>query len=222
MTWSEAGCAVTGFRILWLRGKGEVRLSGGPGEVRRGKCHEQPALTEPEGQLHGIRQPGAAGILNLEAVDDQLQSLQFSRDRAEIDPFALAAGPEESLFFQPGRIGGGHGRQKDGKISGLVAEQVIDDLGRGRCEQGTSGFRIVGGAVGGKKDAKVIVDFRRSGEGGATAAPRMALFHGQGGGETFHRVDGGCGKSFQMEAGMGGEAFEVSALAFGVNSVERK
>ena len=84
------------------------------------------------------------------------------------------------------------------------------------------GMRQVGLAVGGEKDAKVIVDFRRSGEGGATAAPRMALFHGQSGGESFHRVDGGCGESFQMEAGMSGETFEVPALAFGVNGVERE
>ena len=92
--------------------------------------------------------------------------------------------------------------------------QAINDLLVGPTALSTSADPVA--------PAKVIVDFRRSGEGGATAAPRMALFHGQSGGESFHRVDGGCGESFQMEAGMGGETFEVPALAFGVNGVERE
>lgn len=222
VTWSEARCPITGFRIFRFGGKGEVRLSRGSGKVRRGECDEKPALTEPEGQFHGIRQTGAAGILNLEAVDDQFQSLQCSCERAEIDPLALASGPEESLFFQTDRISGGYRCQQDGKIIRMVVEQVIDDLGRGRGEEGAPGFRVVGGAVGGEKDAEVVVNFRGGSKGGSTAAPRMALFHGQSGGESFHRFDGGCGKAFEMKAGMGGETFEVPALALGVNGVKRE
>jgi hypothetical protein len=104
----------------------------------------------------------------------------------------------------------------------MVAEEAIDDLGGGRGEEGASGFRIVGSTVGGEKDAKMVVDFRGGGEGGAAAAAGVALLHGQGGGETFHRIDGRCGQPFEMEAGMGGETFKIPALAFGVDGIERE
>ena len=99
MAWSKPGSAIPGLRIFRFGGEGEVRLAGGVGKVRGGERDDKAALAEPQGQLHGIRQTGSAGILNLEAVDDQLQSLLFSRGRAEIDPLALSTGAEEPLLF---------------------------------------------------------------------------------------------------------------------------
>ena len=104
----------------------------------------------------------------------------------------------------------------------MVAEEAIDDLGGGRGEEGASGFRIVGSAIGGEKDAEMVVNFRGGGEGGAAAAAGVALLHGQGGGEPLHRINRRCGKPFEMEAGMGGETFKVPALAFGVDGIERQ
>jgi hypothetical protein len=50
----------------------------------------------------------------------------------------------------------------------------------------------------------------------------MALFDGQSGGETLYRVNGWGGEALEMEPGVGREAFEVAALALGVDGVERE
>ena len=57
---------------------------------------------------------------------------------------------------------------------------MIDNLLGGGGEERSSAFGIVRRAVGGVKDAKVVVNFRGGGESGAARASRMALFDGQG------------------------------------------
>jgi len=66
----------------------------------------------------------------------------------------------------------------------------------------------------------VIVDFRGGGEGGAAATSGVALFDREGGGETLDGVDSRGGQPLKVEAGVGGEAFEVPPLALGVDGVE--
>ena len=64
------------------------------------------------------------------------------------------------------------------------------------------------------------MDLRGGGEGGAGAAPGVALFDGEGGREAFDGIDGGGREAFEVEPGVGGEAFQVAPLPLGVNGVE--
>jgi hypothetical protein len=47
------------------------------------------------------------------------------------------------------------------------------------------------------------------------------LFDGEGGGESLDGIDGGGRQPFKMETCVGGEAFEITPLAFRVDCVER-
>jgi len=135
---------------------------------------------------------------------------------------ALVSGAEKSLLFQAGGISGTEGSEQDPIGVAVVAEEMVDHLLGGRREEGAAGFGVVGGAVGGEKDAEVIVDFRGGGEGGSARAAGVALLDRQGGGETLDGVDPRSRETLEVEPGVGGEAFEVAALALGVNGVERE
>ena len=134
----------------------------------------------------------------------------------------MATGAKEAFLFQTDGVGRGEWGQEDGKSPGFFLEETIDNLGGRSGEEGSAGLGIVGGSVGGKKNAEVVVNFRGGGERGAGATPGVALFDGEGGREALDRVDGRSGEAFEVEPGVGGEAFEVTALAFGVDGVERQ
>ena len=60
------------------------------------------------------------------------------------------------------------------------------------------------GSVGGKENAEMIMNFGSGGQGGAGGASRLALFDGEGRGETFNRIDVDSGKLCEVMPGMGG------------------
>jgi len=75
-------------------------------------------------------------------------------------------------------------------------------------------------AEGGVEDAEVVVDFGGGGDGRARAGGGGALLDGDGGREAFDKVDIGALEAVEKLAGVSGEAFDVFALAFGVECVE--
>ena len=76
------------------------------------------------------------------------------------------------------------------------------------------------GAAAGVEEAEVVVDFGGGGDGGAGVAGLIFLLDGDGGGEAVHVVDVGLFDALEELAGVGGERFDVAALAFGVDGVE--
>jgi len=215
----ETGCTVAGLRIFGFGRERQIRLPGGLGEVSRGEGDYQASLAQAEGQFHGVSKTGAAGLLDLESIDDQFEILRF-RGRGEVDPFPLAAGTKEAFLFQADGVGRGEGGQEDGKSTGLFAQETIDNLGGRSGEERPAGLGVVRGTVGCKENAEVVVNFRGSGEGGTAGAAGVALFHGQSGRKPLDGIHGRGGKAFQMQAGVDGQAFEVPALAFRVDRVE--
>src|SRR5665213_759315 len=76
------------------------------------------------------------------------------------------------------------------------------------------------GAAARVEQAHVVVDFGGGGDGGARVAGLVLLLDGDGGGEAVHVVDVGLFDAFEELAGVGGEGFDVAALALGVDGVE--
>ena len=72
----------------------------------------------------------------------------------------------------------------------------------------------------GVEQAEVVVDFGDGADGGAGAAGGGLLLDGDGGGEAVDGVDVGALHLVEELAGVGGEGFDVAALAFGVDGVE--
>src|SRR5437016_13782570 len=68
--------------------------------------------------------------------------------------------------------------------------------------------------------AQVIVNFRDGADGGARRARRRLLLDGDRRGKPFNDVDFGALHLVKELAGVGGERFDVAALAFGVDGVE--
>ncbi len=115
------------------------------------------------------------------------------------------------------------------------ADDGEEDVGAGTFGQGEEGgddfvYGVVlddsaaveagDGAAAGVEQAEVVVDFCCGGDGGAGVAGLIFLLDGDGGGEAVHVVDVGLFDALEELAGVGGEGFDVTALAFGVDGVE--
>ena len=72
------------------------------------------------------------------------------------------------------------------------------------------------------QQAQVIVDFSGRGDGGAWVARLVLLLDGDGRGEAVHVVDIRLLDALQELPRVGGQAFHVAALAFGVDGIERQ
>ena len=75
-------------------------------------------------------------------------------------------------------------------------------------------------AAAGEEQAEVVVDFGGSGYRGARIARGIFLPDGDGRGDTGDFVDIGLFHALEELAGVGGERFDVAALAFGVDGVK--
>ncbi len=103
---------------------------------------------------------------------------------------------------------------------GREAGDALDDLFGGLAGDGTVAVGAVGLADGGVEQAEVVVDLGDGADGGAGAAGGGLLLDGDGGGEAVDGVDVGALHLVEELAGVGGEGFDVAALAFGVDGVE--
>ena len=88
------------------------------------------------------------------------------------------------------------------------------------CLDAAAAVQAGDGAAAGVEEAEVVVDFGCGGDGGARIARGVLLLDGDGGGEAVDEVDVGLLDALEELAGVGGERFDVAALAFGVDGVE--
>ena len=99
-------------------------------------------------------------------------------------------------------------------------EEGGDDFVDGVVFDDAAAVQAGDGAAAGVEEAEVVVDFGGGGDGGAGVAGLVFLLDGDGGGEAVHVVDVGLFDALEELAGVGGEGFDVAALAFGVDGVE--
>ncbi len=99
-------------------------------------------------------------------------------------------------------------------------EERGDDLVDGVVSDDAAAVQAGDGAAAGVEQAEVVVDLGGGGDGGAGIAGLVLLLDGDGGGEAVHVVDVGLFDALEKLAGVGGERFDVAALALGVDGVE--
>ena len=99
-------------------------------------------------------------------------------------------------------------------------EEGGDDLVYGVALDDAAAVQAGDGAAAGVEEAEVVVDLGGGGYGGARVAGLVLLLDGDGGGEAVHVVYVGFFDALEELAGVGGEGFDVAALAFGVDGVE--
>jgi hypothetical protein len=66
----------------------------------------------------------------------------------------------------------------------------------------------------------VVVDLGRGGESGSGGAVGVVLLDGECRGKAFDGIDGSSGETFEVKAGVGGEAFEIASLPLGIDGIE--
>ena len=75
-------------------------------------------------------------------------------------------------------------------------------------------------AHGGEKNPQIIVNLSGRGDSRAGIGPGAALFDGDGRRQALDKIDVGFFHLIQKLPGIGGKAFDVAALAFGIERIE--
>ena len=97
---------------------------------------------------------------------------------------------------------------------------AIDHLRHGLALDRQAGRRRVGHADAGEQQAQVVVDLGDGADRRARIARRRLLLDRDGGRQAFDRIDVGLLHQFEELAGVGRQALDVAALAFGIDRVE--
>jgi hypothetical protein len=99
-------------------------------------------------------------------------------------------------------------------------DNALHNLIGGLAADGPAAIGAVGRADGCVEQAQVIVDFGDGAHGGAGAAAGGLLLDGDGGAEAFNGIHIGPLDLVEELASIGGEGFNVAALALGINRIE--
>ena len=115
----------------------------------------------------------------------------------------------------------GPGRRENHNAGSIgTGGEDFHDVVNGMADKRRAGIRVVGLAQGGIENAKVIEDLGGRGDGGAGVRLRTALFDGDRRGEALDEVDVRFFQLIEKLPGVGGKAFDIAALALGVEGVE--
>ena len=99
-------------------------------------------------------------------------------------------------------------------------EDAGDDFVDGVPANGAAAVEAGDGAAACVEKAEVVVDFGGGGDGGARVASLIFLLDGDGGREAVHEVDVGLLDALEELTRVGGEGFDVAALAFGIDGIK--
>ncbi len=165
-----------------------------------------------------------------DAVDDGFDGVVFAAVEqgrlGEVLYFAVDAGAKTLLVklieevFEFTLAAANDGRHDGDALAGAELQNALDDLIGGLAGDGTAAVGAVGRADGSVEQAQVVVNLRDGADGGAGAAAGGFLLDGDGGREALDGVNVGAFDLVQKLARIGGEGFDVAALAFGVDGVE--
>ena len=114
------------------------------------------------------------------------------------------------------------GRQEQQAAAFGHLHDAVHDLGGRLLGDRLAAVGAVGLADAGVEQAQIVVDFGDGAHGGARVAPRPLLVDGDGRAEALDLVDVGLFHQAQELARIGGERLDITALAFGVDRVERQ
>ena len=166
-----------------------------------------------------------------DAVDDGFDGVVLAlvevEGLGEVAHLAVDAGAEALLvelveqIFELAFAAADDGRHDGDALAACPAARMrCDDLLGGLAGDGAAAVGAVGRADGGVEQAEVVVDLGDGADGGAGAAAGGLLLDGDGGREALDGVDVGPLDLVEELARVGGEGFDVAALAFGVDGVE--
>ena len=144
----------------------------------------------------------------------------------EFDHFAVDAGAEALLvegfeFFAELALAAADERGEDGDaLAGSLGDDSLDDLVGGLACDGQAAVGAVGLADRGVEQAQVVVNLGDGADGGPGRSRGGLLLDGDGGREAVDGVDVGPLHLVEELARVGGEGFDIAALALGVDGVE--
>ena len=226
----EARQGETGARVGERGGERVVGEFAFAGCLHRG---DQPAFAPAQGRLDGIGEALAESGFEHEAVDDGFDvvaALFVEADfgfPVEVGDGAVDPRAHEALaaqFFDDvaelAGLAADDGGEEDELAFGREGQDGVGDFLRGLPADDLAGLGVMRHAEGGIKDAEVVVDFGGGGDGRAGPGGGGALLDGDGRRESFDEVHVGALEAVEELAGVRGKAFDVFALAFGVEGVE--
>ncbi len=190
------------------------------------------ALRQLQRGLEAFGQPLAAVGAHAQPVHDHVQvpgAVRRGRRRAAVQRLddAVDADPHEAQRLQAAAFGrqvvlpgAGHRRQ-DGHAAVLgTGQDLVHHLADALRPQRQVVVRAVGGADPGVQQAQVVVDLGDRAHGRARVVAGGLLFDGDGGRQAGDDVHVGLVHHLQELPRVGRQAFDVAALAFGVQGVE--
>ena len=167
-----------------------------------------------------------------DAIDDGFDGVVFALFEThafgELGHLAVDAGAEAllvegfELFAELAFAAADDGGIDGDAFAGSEGDDAFDDLIGGLAGDGVAAVGAVRLAYAGVEEAEVVVDFGDGTDGGTRAAAGGFLLDGDGGREAVDGVDVGALHLIEELAGVGGEGFDVAALAFGVDGIEGK
>lgn len=222
-------------------GQFEVAVGAVPGGAERfeiqdlrfeiGEGDGDGAFAEMEGDFESFDEAGFVGGGELDAVLDDLdlggEFLFEGLGFVGADDFAEQEDAGVTLALKEGEEVGGVGVGRDGNGEGdegggvgvVVEEVVLDGVGGvgldGALAAGAGGFGEPG-----EEHFEVVVQLGDGADGGTGGADVVDLLDGDGGGDAVDGVDLWFVHALKKLTRVGGEGFDVAALAFGVDGVE--
>ncbi len=195
---------------------------------------EDHAVAPAQRGLDRIAEPDADFVVNHEPVHDGLEVVEFLlveldavRLVAEFDKLAVHAGADEAFAGEAFQdvaelafLAADERGQEHHARPGREGEDFIHDIAGGLRDDGHAGIGAMGFADVGVEEAEVIVNFRGGGDDGARTAAGAALLDGDGRGQALDEIHLRLLHLVEELAGVGGKAFDVFALALGVNGIE--
>ncbi len=181
-------------------------------------------LTGGEGWSIGCRR------LEQDAVDDGFDGVVLApveEERlGEVAEFAVDAGAEAlpvklvEEVLELALAAADDGRHDSDALAPAEIENALSDLFGGLAGDGPAAVGAMGCADRGVEQAQVVVDLGDGADGGAWAAAGGLLLDGDGRAKALNGVHIGALDLVEELAGVGGEGFDVAALAFGIDGVE--
>ena len=210
---------------------GQVLAEGQLGAVD--DVHHRDPAGETQGGLQRFGQPPDPAPARYQPVDHHLDGVDEVAVQA--DPFpqvhdlAVHPGPAVTL---PGQVAEqllvfplaapDHGGQHLEAGAFLEAGDLVDDLLGGLAGHFPAAFRAVGLSDPGVEQAQVVVDLRDGAHRGSGVAAGGLLVDGDGRRQAFDEIHIGLVHLAEELPGVGRQALHVTALALGVDGVERQ
>lgn len=213
---------------------GEGAWGGGRGMGKWDRDEGETAVAEVVGLFAGFDEAGAVAGQGAEAVEDDGEVGGVRRgeegggvgeaEHLSIEEEALEAlAFDERQLFGEGESLGERDLESDEDFrggGGIGRLEVPPNFGRWFGANGLVALAAAELGQMGPEHFKVIADFGEGADGGAGGTDLVTLFEGDGGGDTGDGIDAGFIHAIEELTGVGGEGFDVAALAFGVEGIE--